>query len=115
MPNFEVVSIKDELHEDTNLTQNLYEDTMQRMPNSEVVNSAEDLYDDTYHAQNLYEDALAVTDQFCGDVFAAITANASPDVYAVSGKAQKKSSFPDDLTDETEIIDNELYGATSNI
>ena len=54
-------------------------------------------------------------DQFCGDVFAAITANASPDVYAVSGKAQKKSSFPDDLTDETEIIDNELYGATSNI
>ena len=112
MPNSEVVNMKENLYENTNLTQNLYEDTIQRMPNSEVVNSAEDLYDDTYHAQNLYEDALAVTDQLYVNVFAAINANVSTDVDAVSDREQKMSNFPD-LTEEAEIIDNELYGVTS--
>ena len=92
--------------------------TMQRMPNSAaVLTNQENIYDDTYYAQNLYEDAVPVCDQLYSSTFASSDeANASDDVYAVPDKKKKmKLDLPDDLPDETEIMDNELYGASSGV
>ena len=114
MPNSAVVNNEEALYDDTYHAQNLYTDTMQRMPNSAVVNNEEGFYDDTYHTQDLYEAAAPVRDQLYATAFSANSANASTDVYAVPDK-NKKSALPDDLPDETEIIDNELYGVNTDM